>query len=36
MMVNLFEPDGTLNRVCTKDYAILYCRDHPGWYWAEI
>lgn len=34
--VQLIEPDGTENEVVTRDYAITYCRTHPGWSWREI
>lgn len=33
MMAILIEPDGTENIRVTIDYAILYCREHPGWTW---
>lgn len=29
--VALYEPDGTLNGYVTLQYAIDYCRTHPGW-----
>lgn len=36
LMVNLYEPDGTLNGNVSRSYAIEYCQTHPGWYWAEV
>lgn len=34
--VMLLEPDGTENGTVTRDYAIVWCRDHPGWSWREL
>jgi len=36
MYVYLYEPDGTLNGEVTQDYAVEYCRTHPGWTWGYI
>lgn len=36
MMVLLVEPDGTKNIVVTKEYAINYCKNHPGWFWEFL
>jgi hypothetical protein len=33
MYAQLFEPDGTKNDIVTVDYAVEYCRSHPGWVW---
>ncbi len=33
-MVQLYEPDGTLNSIVTIEYAIEFCASHPGWSWA--
>jgi hypothetical protein len=36
MYVQLIEPDGTPNITVTRDYAIEYCKNNPGWSWAEV
>ena len=35
-MARLIEPDGTINLIVTVDYAIEYCRTHPGWTWERV
>jgi hypothetical protein len=33
-MAKLIEPDGTVGLVVSVEYAIRYCREHPGWTWS--
>ena len=35
MQAQLIEPDGTENVVVSVDYAIEYCKNHPGWSWKN-
>ena len=33
IMAILIEPDGTENICVTVQYAIDWCKTHPGWTW---
>lgn len=33
MWVQLIEPDGTIGLKVTHEYAVEYCKNHPGWSW---
>lgn len=35
-LVQLIEPNGDPNIKVDKEYAINYCKAHPGWSWREI
>jgi len=35
-MARLIEPDGTLGLEVSIEYAIQWCKAHPGWSWEEI
>jgi hypothetical protein len=32
-MARLIEPDGTSGILVTVEFAIEYCKTHPGWTW---
>jgi len=35
-MAQLIEPDGTVGLIVAIDYAVEYCRTHPGWTWRCV